>query len=49
MKRLYGLSVPCSSDEYDVRPVRSVQLAFDEMHTSAPALFLVDMPDVYGC
>lgn len=31
------------SDEYDVRPVRSVQLAFDEMHTSAPALFLVDM------
>lgn len=31
------------SDEYDVRPVRSVQVAFDEMHTSAPALFLVDM------
>lgn len=31
------------SDEYDVRPVRSVQLAFDEMHTSPPVLFLVDM------
>lgn len=31
------------SDEYDVRPVRSVQLAFDEMHTSSPVLFLVDM------
>ena len=31
------------SDEYEVRPVRSIQAAFDEMHTSAPALFLVDM------
>lgn len=31
------------SDEYEVRPVRSVQLAFDEMHTSSPVLFLVDM------
>lgn len=31
------------SDEYEVRPVRSVQLAFDEMHKSAPTLFLVDM------
>ncbi len=31
------------SDEYDVCPVRSVQLAFDEIHTSTPALFLVDM------
>jgi len=31
------------SDEYEVRSVRSVQLAFDEMHKSAPTLFLVDM------
>lgn len=31
------------SDEYEVRPVRSIQAAFDEMHTSAPVLFLVDM------
>lgn len=31
------------SDEYEVRTVRSVQAAFDEMHTSPPALFLVDM------
>ena len=27
------------SDEYEVRSVRSVQLAFDEMHKSAPTLF----------
>jgi len=31
------------SGEYEVRPVRSVQLAFDEMHKAAPTLFLVDM------
>jgi two component transcriptional regulator, AraC family len=31
------------SDEYEVYPVRSVQAAFDEMHTQAPSLFLVDM------
>lgn len=31
------------SDEYEVCPVKSVQAAFDEMHRSAPTLFLVDM------
>lgn len=31
------------SDEYVVVPVRSVQLAFEEIRRSAPALFLVDM------
>lgn len=31
------------SDEYEIRPVRSIQAAFDAMHTLAPALFLVDM------
>lgn len=31
------------SDEYDICAVRSVQSAFDEMHKSAPTLFLVDM------
>jgi len=31
------------SDEYIVHPVKSVQLAIDEMHKSTPALFLVDM------
>lgn len=31
------------SDEYEVRTVKSVQAAFNEMHISPPALFLVDM------
>ena len=31
------------SDEYDVRSVKSIQSAFEEMHRSAPTLFLVDM------
>lgn len=31
------------SDEYVVHPVKSVQQAFEEMHKSAPSLFLVDM------
>lgn len=31
------------SDEYEVRSVKSIQLAFDEMRKLAPTLFLVDM------
>ncbi len=31
------------ADEYKVKPVKSIQLAFDEIRSSTPALLLVDM------
>lgn len=31
------------SEEYSIRSVKSVQVAFDEIHRSSPAVFLVDM------